>query len=74
MSLTSMLTRWLRILVLMVLAPFVLLLVIFTLASVKAQTFDDFQLEVIPDQPAAPVGSKNTGGPRDEPVRARDPV
>lgn len=36
------------------------------------QTFDDFQLEVITTKQQA-IGSKDTGGPRDEPVRARDP-
>lgn len=40
---------------------------------VDADTFDEFQLEVV--KPAAlSVGSKETGGPRDAPVRARDPV
>lgn len=37
------------------------------------QTFDDFQLEVT-ERRIQPVGSKETGGPRDEPVRHRDPV
>lgn len=37
-----------------------------------SQTFDDFQLEVT-EPKRQPVGSKETGGPRDEPVRARDP-
>jgi hypothetical protein len=36
------------------------------------QTFDEFQLKV--DEPEQhPIGSKLTGGPRSEPVRARDP-
>lgn len=39
----------------------------------ETQTFDDFQLEVtVPKQ--QPVGSKETGGPRDAPTRARDPA
>jgi hypothetical protein len=39
---------------------------------VDSETFDDFQLEVTnPKQ--QPVGSKETGGPRDAPVRAADP-
>lgn len=38
-----------------------------------AQTFDDFQLEVTKKK-AQPVGSKETGGPRDAPVRQRDPI
>lgn len=39
----------------------------------EAQTFDDFQLEVT-EPKLRPVGSKETGGPRDAPVRARDPA
>lgn len=38
----------------------------------EAQTFDDHQLEVI-EAKRQPVGSKETGGPRSEPRRARDP-
>lgn len=38
----------------------------------EAQTFDDFQLEVI-EHKRQQVGSKETGGPREEPVRVRDP-
>jgi hypothetical protein len=38
----------------------------------ESQTFDDFQLEVT-EPKRQPIGSKETGGPRDEPVRARDP-
>jgi hypothetical protein len=37
------------------------------------ETFDDFQLEVTTPK-MQPVGSKKTGGPRDLPVRARDPA
>lgn len=36
------------------------------------QTFDDFQLEVTKPK-LQPIGSKETGGPRDEPSRASDP-
>lgn len=36
-------------------------------------TFDDFQLEVL-EAKQQRVGSKETGGPRDGPVRARDPA
>lgn len=39
----------------------------------EAQTFDDFQLEVTTPR-RQPVGSKETGGPRDEPWRPRDPA
>lgn len=39
----------------------------------EAQTFDDFQLEVTKPK-HQPVGSKETGGPRDAPARPRDPV
>ena len=39
----------------------------------EAQTFDDFQLEVT-DPKHKPIGSKETGGPRDGPVRAKDPL
>lgn len=38
----------------------------------ETQTFDDFQLEVTKPK-VQPVGSKETGGPRDAPVRPRDP-
>jgi hypothetical protein len=38
----------------------------------EGQTFDDFQL-VATKPKAQPVGNKETGGPRDAPVRARDP-
>jgi hypothetical protein len=37
-----------------------------------AQTFEDFQLEVFKPEVQA-VGRKETGGPREEPKRARDP-
>ena len=39
----------------------------------EAQTFDDFQLEVV-EPKKQPVGSKETGGPRDTPPRAAYPV
>ena len=39
----------------------------------EAQTFDDFQLEVT-ERKIQPVGSKETGGPRDGPVRPCDPA
>jgi hypothetical protein len=39
----------------------------------EAQTFDDFQLEVT-EPKLQPVGSKETGGPRDAPARQRDPA
>jgi hypothetical protein len=38
----------------------------------QQETFDDFQLEVV-EPKANPAGSKETGGPRDGPVRAADP-
>mgnify|MGYP003453287561 FL=1 len=38
----------------------------------EIQAFDDFQLEVTKPK-LQPIGSKETGGPRDEPSRARDP-
>lgn len=37
-----------------------------------SHTFDEFQLQFVDFGLSA--GSKDTGGPRDEPVRARDPV
>lgn len=39
----------------------------------EAHTFDDFQLEVT-EPKLQPVGSKETGGPRDAPSRPRDPA
>jgi hypothetical protein len=36
------------------------------------ETFDEFQIEVT-KRGAAPVGSKDTGGPRGNPMRASDP-
>jgi hypothetical protein len=39
----------------------------------EPQTFDDFQLEVTKPK-LQPVGSKETGGPRDAPMRACDPA
>ncbi len=38
-----------------------------------AETFDDFQLRVVRAK-TQPVGSKETGGPRDAPPRAKDPT
>lgn len=37
------------------------------------ETFDEFQLELV-EAKQVPVGSKETGGPRSEPARQRDPV
>jgi len=39
----------------------------------ESQTFDDFQLQVT-EPKLQPVGSKAAGGPRDGPMRARDPA
>lgn len=37
------------------------------------ETFDNFQLEVV-EAKRQPVGNKETGGPRQAPVRQADPV
>ncbi len=38
----------------------------------ETQTFDDFQLRVVTPR-RLPAGNKETGGPRDAPVRPSDP-
>jgi hypothetical protein len=39
----------------------------------KVETFDDFQLEVV-EPKKQPVGSKETGGPREGPKKPAGPV